>query len=513
MRIDPDQLTAQGDRFDNLARRSLRIRIKNGNKLSLEWLCSVTLDHRDLRGLSIHTAKPMTPEEAGCIARILQFDLPQLRELTLGTDGDGVPDAEAIRVVSEALASTQCPIRELDMREIKVGLVTAELLVDALLRGPVTLRSLNLSDTDFKTSIHEAVSRLVQENTRISKLRIPRLYSDVIAPAAGPHPLQSFVEILGSNRVLKSLNFNVGGAEAHTIFSALRSNDTLRSLRIHWCAIHPRHLPFIVECLCQNRRLQKLVLSVSSADDGIGTALCTLLEQNTSLKKLNFTIDNGSTADLSTLLPGLAKNSTLRELKISYPDHNFIEKLADCLLSTHGTEFARLERMDIEYSSVDGNAASKLADAVISLPNLKNLDLFVVEAGPTSAPAFARMIEGSTSLEVLGLYGANLGDEGLILVCEALKKSLSLREVALGGATHGDAALLAVCEMIYSCKSLQFLDFSGTAIPHRLKPLFEDAVLRNMNMSRCELCFHHYETSPEAEEESMDLKQELIKRS
>eukprot|EP01122_Echinamoeba_exundans_P008110 TRINITY_DN2626_c0_g2_i1.p1 TRINITY_DN2626_c0_g2~~TRINITY_DN2626_c0_g2_i1.p1 ORF type:complete len:546 (-),score=77.28 TRINITY_DN2626_c0_g2_i1:95-1732(-) len=492
VQIGPSASESKSDIRTHILSTVCTLSISDSSSSSLEWIRDAVAQNRNLRSLSFEQLAGVPAAET--LVHVLRCNLPRLRQLEIGSSYEIAP--EIVSMLASALAETRSPITRLDISNLKA----LTLLENAL---PKTLRRLHIGTYPHT---NELIEQFIKCNQTVTSLKISRLYHASVEEDA--ILAQRLAGALASNTTITKLDF--GGIDlknGNELFAALRTNKTLRHLRLGWVVVEAQHVTTIVDCLCQNATLQSLSLSLESWDEN---ALGRLFEHNKSLKKIH--IDTENPSDLSNMFPGLAKNSTLRKIKFSRVDSHFIERLSECLISTLGTEFVRLEKIEISYSSMDETAASKLADAVGGLTNLRILDLFVVDAGPSCAESFARMIETSKSLEMLGLYGCKPGDEGLIRICEAVKKSASLVEIALGGEAHSESAVLAVHDMISTYKRLEFLDFSGTDIPLRFKQLFSDAVLQNPNMYRCEVCFRPDENSPEGDSESLDLKHELTKQ-
>eukprot|EP01122_Echinamoeba_exundans_P008109 TRINITY_DN2626_c0_g1_i1.p1 TRINITY_DN2626_c0_g1~~TRINITY_DN2626_c0_g1_i1.p1 ORF type:complete len:555 (-),score=76.58 TRINITY_DN2626_c0_g1_i1:95-1759(-) len=501
VQIRPSTLESKSDVLTKVMASVSTVSIKGGEESCLDWVCGAVAENLNLRALLVQKLASLAAAEKVC--QILRLNLPLLRDLELGIpSGSEISGDQISDVLSGALAETRSPIAELEISNLK-----SLKLLDAAL--PKTLKWLHVG-TRVSDNL-EPLLQFIKRNQAVTWLNISLFFGRSVDHGEGAPVPQRLADAFAADTTVTTLE--LGGTEwkaAHELFAALRTNRNLRRLLLRWIPIKAQHLSSVVDCLCQNDTLTSLSFSLNTLDEKVGPALCRLFELNRSLKKLR--VDMDSPVDLSSMFAGLAKNSTLRKLCMSHVDSHFIEQLSDCIISTHGTEFARLERIEISYTSMDETAASKLADAVAGLTNLRILDLFVIEAGPSCAESFARMIETSKSLEMLGLYGCKPGDEGLIRICEAVKKSASLVEIALGGEAHSESAVLAVHDMISTYKRLEFLDFSGTDIPLRFKQLFSDAVLQNPNMYRCEVCFRPDENSPEGDSESLDLKHELTKQ-
>ena len=194
---------------------------------------------------------------------------------------------------------------------------------------------------------------------------------------------------------------------------------------------------------------------------------------------------NGHLTELSDLCPGLASNTLIQELSITYkgrssktnflPLNNLLQTNAPCLksffldLNDFGTDIdyrdilpglrnnRTLRYIRLDILGITDATASDLVSAVARNPNLECLCIRSTRNttfGDLSSEAFKRLLSDSTSLRelVLGDHDSNptLNAECFV---QGLKKSRSLKRLDIRNLLYGDTIFARLFRILPDCPS------------------------------------------------------------
>jgi hypothetical protein len=258
-------------------------------------------------------------------------------------------------------------------------------------------------------------------------------------------------------------------------------------LPCHCCYTPPLlQLRYIFECLEETKTIETITISFCSVCEIAPFILGGFVNENRRLKRFDFYMEGSSSISWTQFFErGLMHNTSITHLTFSEMSPIFAKELSQCITQN---QLLPLESLEISFSALL-KASVDLAEALMHCPTLKTLKLPASPLGSNSAEAYARLIDTSTSLTQLVLYGSHMGDDGIIQICSAAKRNSNLQTLVIGGDPYNETTMAAICDLISSNTCLEHLDISGTPIPMELKPSFEAAMRKNGRMRRCSVTF------------------------
>eukprot|EP01122_Echinamoeba_exundans_P010514 TRINITY_DN3954_c0_g1_i1.p1 TRINITY_DN3954_c0_g1~~TRINITY_DN3954_c0_g1_i1.p1 ORF type:complete len:588 (-),score=77.80 TRINITY_DN3954_c0_g1_i1:796-2460(-) len=476
------------------------IKLIGASTRCLDWLARIAHEGLQLVSLKLKFYQ-LTPEAASSVSKLLNIKIPHLRSLKL--DFNDAPPQEYFRLIADAIADPPNTLNSIEISWPHNQDGGADALFVALSRNS-TVRELFLGYSCLLRQSQDGLLHLLETNRTITHLA----HGSSTYLGGGPHnfPDQLF-RALETNTTLKVLNISSAQPSAAS-FASFRHNHTLEKLNLEFALLAAEAKPVIFSSLELNRGLKELKISFYSANYDAPSALGKFFATNSTLQTLRLKIGSPPELEYDPMFEGLASNTSLTCLDVDELSPKFCDKLAE-FLEKHARN-CPLRELVIQYSEIE-MYGPRLVNALALLPRLESLDFTSAPTGPDSAAPLAELVEKSSSLKQLCLYKSSLGDAGLVLLCNAVVRNSTLRKLEIGGDEHDDSVSFAVLDVIKKCTWLQVLDFAGTEIPVKYRPMFEDAVTLSP-LDLCFLTFADKDSDGGSNEESIELVTELQKR-
>jgi hypothetical protein len=481
--ISPKSAEQNPKLFMHIMETCTRFRLLGRSAALIEQFSSAIQRNPKVASIVILISESMSKldsKRATLICDILRLNLPNLTFLGLSLD---VPlDAQVCTDLFQALQDTSSPLKTLDLGWSRLGDAGGSAVCSAL-RSSSTVRKLVLMGCQLSSGCQHDLIDFIKFNTPVRCLNLGLNRLDLV-DAAGAEALSQALEM---NTTLQVLDFSSTWVPLIApIFSGLRSNKSLRSLKLEQCGLLGDDMSFIFDCLCNNKGLQRLDITLSHCKDA-PVVLQRFFRTNQTLKRLYFQMDDMETVDFAPMFDGLAYNTVLTNLGFSYVSPKFVEQLSDCI-KNRPTSALPLQDLNIGYSDM-GESALNLIEAIHRLPTLRKLDISMCPLGPRSVEALANLIESNATLQNIQLYRSQLTDEHALRLIEALRKNSTLLEFGMGGNPHEAPVFEALCDYIATNRTLEWMFLSDSVIPTELRPRFEAALLKNPKMSRLDCTF------------------------
>lgn len=332
-----------------------------------------------------------------------------------------------------------------------------------------------------------------------------------------------YEQVLSHNSTLHSLCLrsdfhtarNLRDAGAQRMARVLRSNSTLRSLRLEHCKIGPAGLAELTAALAA-AKLRKLSL-VGNKADSMAPLMATVLGANV-LRELNLSCNVLQQADLEAILRALGQGCRLAALLLDqcalFNIPSVKHKLSLCLRNnahltrlslrlnalTQPAFFApglasnkHLRVLDL-YANLLGDAGTEvLAEALVAHPTLSVLNLGDNGVGDAGAAALARVLAApTTALRELRLAKNQIACSGAAALASALAFNLSLGTLDLCFNRLGLGGAEALAGSLVANARLQSLNLEANAIGDEgvcalAAALQCNAALRSLDLSRCQV--------------------------
>jgi hypothetical protein len=468
--IARDELERSLSTYQNIFTRVRSLQIDNPTQVDLKAFLNVAPSCPLLSQLDLHL-KNMDGGYLDILEDLLNSHLPQLKSFGFRSAEPCSPQTCA--EISNALESTKLQLEYLKISCMSLGGDRGAGMILAI-RHSRTIKRFSLHVCALTTPSLYALATLLRENTSITRLSLQHnrdLFRDREGSAA-------FGAALALNSTLQRFSL-IECALYHSdvVYPALQSNKTLRNLQIISDLSETNGNPSIFECLESNSSLQRLDISFAGSD-ATPTSMGRLFERNSTLRDLTLEIYEGETIDFEPMFGGLRRNSSLTALTLAQAKADFAEQLSACMLDNPKLPLKRL----LLGPSDDQFKVGSIARVAANSSMIEEFVLYMIEGGPETAAALADLVEKSTSIRRLGLFGHGLSASEIATVLTAVKKSTSLVELDIGGVRYDELAVDHICEMIASNPVLSVLEIEDGSIPIRCRPKFEAALRKNTRM-------------------------------
>ena len=311
----------------------------------------------------------------------------------------------------------------------------------------------------------------------------------------------SIAKVLGSGSCdIASLNLKgnpIGGRGLPFISKALITNTSLVELDLRHCSlvISEENGPILTEMLIKNKILRTLDLSdnkgIMLSDTGLSyiakglIANTTLLELDLSNCSLVISEENGP-----VLTDMLIKNKTLKRLDLS---HNC---MSDSNLYYIALGLARNSGLkELRVSDITAQGGKSLATAIATNAStaLVRLDICNIEITKDSGPAFANMLQRNGSLEHISFNSSpSISDVGVSFIAEGLQNNATVKSLCVFNCNITSSGAKCLAEMLMINSSLTNLAVDDNPIRDEgvtniAKSLKTNKTLKYLSMNSCEI--------------------------
>ncbi|KAA0721505.1 NACHT, LRR and PYD domains-containing protein 4E NALP-epsilon [Triplophysa tibetana] len=310
--------------------------------------------------------------------------------------------AESCEVVSSALQSSECPLRELDLSNNHLKDSGVKLISDALKNTKCQLHTLRLSWCHVTEECCVSLSSCLQSSSSLRELDL-------------------------SNNDLKDSGVKL-------ISDALNThNSKLQKLRLSGCNLSAKCCVSLSSCLQSSSSLGELDLSNNDLkDSGVKLISDALNTHNSQLHTLRLSLCHVTEECCVSLSSCLQSSSSLRELDLSNNDlKDSGVKLISDALNTHNSQ---LHTLRLSGCMVTDEGCRSLASALSSQSShLRELDLSNNDLKDSGVKLISDALNTHNSqLHTLRLSGCMVTDEGCCSLASALSSQSShLRELDL----------------------------------------------------------------------------------
>ena len=183
---------------------------------------------------------------------------------------------------------------------------------------------------------------------------------------------------------------------------------------------------------------------------------------------------------VSTLCLALRVNTSLTSLDLS----------DIFLVYDEGARVNTSLTMPFRYSSIGGEGASSLSEALIVNTTLTSLNLSKNSIGDEGASSLSEALRVNTSLTSLDLSENSIGDDGASSLSEALRVNTSLTSLDLSCNSFGDKGASSLSEALRVNTSLASLDLSRSPIGDEGASSLSEALRVNTSLTSLYLSCH-----------------------
>ncbi|XP_066512663.1 NLR family CARD domain-containing protein 3-like [Hoplias malabaricus] len=387
---------------------------------------------------------------------VLKSPNSPLKELEFGETE--LPDA-GVKLISEALKSSNCKLETFRLTECKLGERSCEYLGSVLLVNS-SLKELDLSNNDLQDSGVEKLS--VGLKSSVCKLETLRLTECKL----GERSCEDLGSVLLVNSSLKELdlsNNDLQDSGVEKLSAGLKSSVCkLETLRLTGCKLEEKSCEDLGSVLLVNSPLKELDLSNNDLQDsGVEKLSAALKSSLCKLETLRLSFCLVTEEGCAFLASALSSNpSYLKELDLSYnhPGDAGVKLLSVKLEDPH----CRLDTLRLTMCKLSEEFCGALWSVLQSENSLKELNLSyndMQDAGLEKV--FAGLKSEQCEVETLKLAGNNLSEKLIKMLSEALQSASCLKELNLsysdlqgsrllllsGGLKRLEIVRLAVCNL------------------------------------------------------------------
>jgi hypothetical protein len=307
--ISPERVQKDPNMFSNICATCKRFRlIEVDADLESQFFSAVQRNPNvEYIDISDSGEMNMERERAKAVSDILRLNLPKLDFFGLKSKLN--LDPESSKDIFQALQDTKSPLKTVDLGCSALGDAGSSAVYSAL-RHSSTVQNLSLLGCELSSGNQPDLIDFINVNTSVRSLNLQHNWQGPIDSGSA----EAFSRALERNTSLRVLDMSyctISGI-SH-IFSALRSNKALRSLRLYSCSIPGEDMPFIFNCLCDSKALECLEISFLRYD-GAPVVLERFFRTNKTLKRLAFHMEDSKSIDFAPMFDGLAQNTSLTDL-------------------------------------------------------------------------------------------------------------------------------------------------------------------------------------------------------
>nr|XP_061796622.1 NACHT, LRR and PYD domains-containing protein 3-like [Nerophis lumbriciformis] len=397
---------------------------------------------------------------------------------------------KGVEILSKGLASPNCILESLDLRECGLGKGSCHLLA-SVLSSPSNMKHLDLSENHLSDEGVEILSKgLASPNCTLEELRLVKCglgkssYHLLTSVPSSPSNLSLNLslndlsdeggEILSKglaspNCILESLNLSDCGLDkgsCHLLASVLSSPSNLKHLNLSWNHLSYEGVDILSKGLASpNCKLDCLDLSGCHLDKGSCHLLASVLSSPSNMKHLCLFNNDLSDEGVEILSKGLASpNCILESLNLSDCglDKGSCHLLASVLSSPSNLKHLNLSWNHLSYEGVD------ILSKGLASPNckLESLDLSVCHLDKGSCHVLASVLSSPSNMKHLYLFNNDLSDEGVEMLSKGLASpNCTLEELRLIRCKITDKGCVFLAQALKSNPShLQKLDLTSNRI-------------------------------------------------
>ena len=334
-----------------------------------------------------------------------------------------------------------------------------------------SVKSLDLSDNLFSSSISKQIRKLFVNKTTLTELNISGNKFDL-------NSTEELCSIISENKFLKIVNFSHFREElfCHEISKRLKNNNTLETVILKNLNIRDS-IDALSESLINNSTLKTLVLS--SNNISFSFLLEKLLNTNKTLKKIDLSC-NYNNIEFERYLNAVFQNNTINHANFSFTSLKNSDVFSSSLSSN--TSITSLDISSNYLSNLDsiGEAlifnknltelylqsnyfshSKKFIESLRLNKTLKTLDLSKNNLEYDFLDSFFEILTYNNTLQDLGLGSLNFSDKNCDNLCLALLKNTSITKLSLAGINFNRNTLKNVLESLIQNHSIKSLDLSN----------------------------------------------------
>jgi Ran GTPase-activating protein (RanGAP) involved in mRNA processing and transport len=301
-----------------------------------------------------------------------------------------------------------------------------------LLKNNSTLKELNLNNIVLGDEGLEALGSGLSNNRSLKVLTL--CWGNV-----SDYGLKAFAPSLAENKDLFALSFygcNIGDEGAKALGASLAHNRSLRVLNLSQNSISDEGLIALSSFVTSNRKLKGLHLSTNHiGDQGVEALVSALLLTPSRSRLRSLSLDGNTRISVQGFR---AITRILRSRKCTLDDLNLdriinIGEEGRKILGSGLSSNKSLLTLSLCNASINDIGMRNLVAGLVSNTSLQALDI----SSNTSITAaglshFKQYFEAPTcSLQFLGIYSMNIGEEGALALVDALTHNKSLKELKM----------------------------------------------------------------------------------
>ncbi|XP_057677392.1 NACHT, LRR and PYD domains-containing protein 12-like [Corythoichthys intestinalis] len=393
---------------------------------------------------------------------------------------------EGVEILSKELASPNCTLEELTLRECGLDKGSCHLLA-SVLSSPSNMKHLDLSQNDLSDEGVEILSKeLASPNCKLESLDLwnCKLGKGSCHPLASvlssPSNLKSLslslnnlsdegVEILSKGLAsphctlesLRLMECGLSKSSCHLLTSVPSSPSNLKSLDLSYNNLSDKRVEILSKGLASpNCTLEKLSLWNCNLDKGSCDLLASVLSSPSNLKRLDLRGNNLSDEGVEILSKGLASpNCTLEKLILMECD---LDKGSCHLLASVLSSPSNMKHLDLYDNGLSDEGVEILSKGLAS-PNctLESLDLSYCDLGKASCHPLASVLSSPSNLRDLDLSLNNLSAEGVEILSKGLASpNCTLEKLTLHGCDLKKGSCHPLASVLSSPSNLKHLNLT-----------------------------------------------------
>ena len=359
----------------------------------------------------------------------------------------------------------------------------------------VYLNNCSLGDAGTKSLMH-SISRHIDPHSTVNTHLDMELVRNEIHEEGASH----IAEVLNNTSIVSGLRLRdnpIGDKGLQTIFNSLKQNNTLKVLDVSNCDMTDAGVPSLAEAIKVNETLERLDFSQEGTNGNILVSLlhCLYEAQDPSLcqfvaELLGGRLDLRGTSltpvdclaigyFLSSVTLTTSNNKVftvdLKSCSLGDADTKSLMRSISRHIEPHSTVNTYLD-MELERNEIHEEGASHIAEVLNNTSIVSGLRLYGNPIGDKGLQIIFNSLTQNNTLKVLDVSDCGMTDAGVPSLAEAMNLNTTLEELYINGNAITDNGLTCLVEVLSRSSRLVEL-----VIPRRLKV---DEMRKTINEAR-----------------------------
>ena len=322
------------------------------------------------------------------------------------------------------------------------------------------------------------------KNSEIEKISSNYANSKINFAFANFNIINSINKILSNvslyQQNIKQLTFNSNRLNTHLfsskIMNVIKSLKNLNYLNLTNDNLKDDDIKIITDYIKDNKTIKTLILNNNNISSGSGFYFADCLSRNKILEDLYLSNNNIRENGLNTLINILINNNTtLKKLDISY---NNLTREDFYIIGQYISNNLNLKYLDLSGNLINAQTANSFGISLRKNKNLTCLKLNKCDLNEESAPQLLNYMN-ETNISIIELDENKFGEMGPLIILNKLRATLSLKELSLQSCEVFPNFLNTVAQNLKDWNNLEKINLKNNSFTDEDLKLFCEEIKNN----------------------------------